>query len=140
MLRLVNALDSLMGLQRAFDEAKKNDYFGMGTTTCGAYPHINIFKEGDSSILTAELAGVKKEDIKLEVKDNLIRVYGERKINYPEGVSVHRLERRNMKFDRTLKLSHRVNMEQIKADFKDGILKVILPVAESEKPKSIAIA
>ena len=140
MLRLVNAMDSLMGLQRAFDDAKKNDYFGLGTPTCGSYPHINIFNVEDASVLTAELAGVKKEDIKIEVKNNLIRIHGERKVHYPENVSIHRVERKNLKFDRTLKLSHRVNIDQIKADFKDGVLTVTLPMAESEKPKSIAIA
>ena len=68
MLRLVNAMDRLMGLQRAFDDAKKNDYFGLGTSTCGGYPHINIFKEGETSVLTAELAGVKKERSKIKKK------------------------------------------------------------------------
>lgn len=140
MLGLVNALDRMMALQQAFDDAKENDYFGLGTTNRGTYPHVNIFKEDNNSILTAELAGVEKDDIKIEVKDNLVRLFGERKIQFPKDASVHRVERRNFNFDRTVKLSHRVDVENIKAEYQNGILKIVLPIAESEKPKEITIS
>ena len=140
MLGFANALDTMLALQRAFDDAKNNDYFGLGTPNRGTYPHVNIFKDGDNSVLTAELAGVEKEDIKIEVKGNLVRLYGERKIQFPKDASVHRVERRNFKFDRTVKLGHRVDMDKIQADYKNGVLKIVMPIAESEKPKEITIS
>lgn len=140
MLGLVNTLDTMMSLQRAFDEARENDYFGLGTPHRGTQPHINIFKSGDTSVLTAELAGVAKDDINIEIKNNLVRISGERKVEFPKDASVHRVERRNYTFDRTVKLGHRVDSDQVQADYKDGVLKVILPMAESEKPKAITIS
>jgi HSP20 family protein len=134
-----NAFDTLVKIQNAVEAAKRSDYFGYSTTHRGVYPFINLFQEGDDTILTAEVPGLKKEDIKLEIRDNLLRISGKREIQYPEKASVHRLERRRYDFDRTIKLPVRVDAGKINAEYKNGILKVVLPRAESDKPKSIEI-
>lgn len=139
--RFSNALEALLALQNAVDSvANRNEYFDLHTTSRGAYPSVDLFQHGDDAILTAELPGVKKEDIKLEIKDNLIRISGERKIEYPEKVSVHRLERRNTTFDRTFRLPHRVELDKVNAEYKDGVLKIRMPRAENDKPKQIKVA
>jgi len=137
--RYSKALDALLSVQEAVEAARRPDYFGFGTTARGSYPAVNLFQEGDNVILTAEIPGLKKEDIKLEIKDDLIRVSGRREVKYPEKASVHRLERRNINFDRTLKLPNTVEAGRVKAEYLNGILKVILPRAESDKPKTIEI-
>lgn len=134
-----NAFDTLVKFQNAVEAARRPDYFGRSTTHRGAYPFINLFQEGDNTIMTAEVPGLEKEDINLEIKDNLLRVSGKRKVAFPEKVSAHRLERRNMNFDRTIKLPVKVDPSQVNAEYKNGILKVVLPRAESDKPKSIEI-
>ena len=134
-----NAFDSLVKFQNAVEAARRPDYFGQSTTHRGAYPFINLFQEGDNTIMTAEVPGLDKKDINLEVKDNLLRISGKRKVEFPEKVSAHRLERRNYNFDRTIKLPVKVDATQINAEYKNGILKVVLPRAESDKPKSIEI-
>ena len=138
--RFSNAFDTLLSVQRAVDAANRSDFFEYSTTARGSTPHVNLFKNGESTVLTAEIPGVKKEDIQLEIKDNLLRIMGERKLDYPEKASAHRVERRNLKFDRTLKLPMKVDVSKTKADFENGILKIVLPMAESDKPKQITIS
>ena len=77
--------------------------------------------------------------ITLEVKNDVLRLAGERKVLHNDEVSVHRQERRNFSFDRTLKLPFNVDESQIKADFKDGLLAVELVHSEQDKPQKIAI-
>jgi HSP20 family protein len=135
----VNAFDRLVKVQNAVEAARRSDYFGQSTTHRGVHPFINLFQDGDNTILTAEVPGLEKEEIDLEIKDNLLRLSGKRKVKFPENASTHRLERRNFNFDRTVKLPVKVDATQINAEYKNGILKVVLPRAESDKPKAIEI-
>ena len=138
--RFSNAFDTLLTVQQALDAARRSDYFEYHTSSRGAYPFVNLFQDGYDTILTAEISGVKKDDINIEVKNNLIRISGKRSVAYPEKASIHRMERKDMAFDRTLKLPARVDASQIKADYKNGVLKVVLPRAEEDKPKMIKVA
>ena len=137
--RIPSAIEALLALQDSVEAARKADYFGLSTTNRGSYPSINLFQDGDDTVLLAEIPGISKEDIELKIKDNLITLSGERKINYPEKSSIHRVERKNHKFSRSMKLNTRVDAEKAVAEYKDGILKVVLPRAESDKPKMIDI-
>jgi HSP20 family protein len=138
--RFSNAFDTLLSVQQALDAARRSDYFEYHTSNRGAYPFINLFQDGYDTILTAEIPGVKKEDINIEVKNNLIRISGKRTAQYPEKSSVHRMERRDVDFDRTLKLPARVDGNKISAEYNNGVLKVVLPRAEEDKPKMIKVA
>ena len=139
MLRFSNALDTLLALQEAVEAAKTSDYFGISTTNRGSYPSVNLFLDGDDTVLMAEVPGVKKDEIKVQIKDNLITLSGERKTEYPEKASYHRIERRGFTFDRTIKLPVKVDMDKVKAEFENGILKVVMPRSERDKPKMIKI-
>lgn len=139
MLSLSNTLDSLLALQEALDVAQDTGYFEGETTNRGVFPPVNIFEKGGDLVLVAELPGINKEDLKLQVKGNSVRLTGERVINYGENISYHRIERNSSKFDRTLKLPINIETNQIKAEYKEGILLVFLPRAESDKPRQIAI-
>ena len=135
-----HAFDRLLSIQKALEAAMKSDYFETATTGRGSYPPVNLFQEDDNVVLTTELPGLKKEDIKIEVKDNLIRVSGKRSIKYPEKAGVHRLERKSRSFDRVLRLPAKVDEDRIKAEYKNGVLTAVLPRAEKDKPKLINVA
>ena len=139
MFRLSSALDTLLALQEAVEAARTSDYFGRSTTSRGTFPSINLFQDGDDTIIMAEVPGVKKDEIQVQIKDNLITISGERKTDYPEKASVHRVERRGFKFNRTMKLPVKVDVVKVKADYESGILKIVMPRAESDKPKMIDI-
>ncbi|MDT8447709.1 MAG: Hsp20/alpha crystallin family protein [bacterium] len=138
MYGLTGAFDALWALQKAFDQAARNDYFGVSTTAAGQ-PPVNLFKDGENTLLTLEIPGVKKEDLSIEVKGNLVRISGQRRLQIPEGASAHRRERSDYRFDRSIRLQHEVDPEQVKAELNDGVLALLLPIKESEKPKSITI-
>ena len=139
MFRFSSALDTLLALQEAVEAARTSDYFGRSTTNRGTFPSINLFQDGDNTVIMAEVPGVKKDEIQVQIKDNLITISGERKTDYPEKASVHRVERRGFKFDRTMKLPVKVDVEKVKADYENGIVKIVMPRAESDKPKMIDI-
>lgn len=139
MLSLSSTLDTLLALQEALDVAQETGYFEGMTTSTGVYPSVNIFEKRGDLVLVAELPGIKKDDLQLQVKGNTVRLAGERVVNYGENISYHRIERNSSKFDRTLKLPINVEEDQVKAEYKDGILVIFLPRAEADKPRRIAI-
>ena len=136
---LSRALDTLLALQEAMENARGESFFGSGTSCYGAYPAVNAFEEGEDIRVTAELPGLKKEDLNLEVKNDLLRISGKRKIEYNKEASIHRLERRNTEFDRTVKIPFQVDIDKVEANFEEGVLSILLPKPEKEKPKQITI-
>jgi HSP20 family protein len=132
-----SALD--IAIQEAVEQARDTNFFESSTSGRGIYPFINVFERTGDLVLTTELPGIEKEELILEVREDVLRLAGARNIKYDEGCSCHRLERKGLKFDRSLKLPFRIESTKIRADYKDGLLTVSLPRAESDKPKQIAI-
>jgi HSP20 family protein len=140
MTPFTDAFESLSNLQRSFERAMSNDLFGMSTTNRGVFPGINVFRNKDEYVLIAELPGVRKDELSIEVHGDQIRLSGERRLDHsPKEVSVHRRERDFGRFDRTFRVPYTVDQDQVRAEFQDGILKVRLPQVEREKPRRVAI-
>jgi len=131
--------EALFALQRALDARHESDWMGESTTGIGSYPPINIFQKGDDFVAVVELPGVSKNDLQIEVKENTIRIFGNKAINYEKEASVHRRERLSGVFDRTLSIPIQINPDAIRAEYRDGVLAVFIPRAESEKPRTIKI-
>jgi HSP20 family protein len=131
--------EALFGLQRALDARLASDWLGDSTASTGAYPPTNVFLQQDDIVAVVELPGVKKSDLQIQAQENWIRISGKKSINYDEGVSLHRRERVSGTFDRTLTVPIRIDPDRIKAEYRDGILALFIPRAESDKPRSIKI-
>jgi HSP20 family protein len=101
-----------------------------------SYPLINVAEDEDNFYVDAKIPGVTMDDIDLTLTENDLVIKGERKS--AEG-SYFRQERGLGAFQRVLGLNAPVDRDKAKASFKDGILSVVLPKAESVKPKKIAI-
>ena len=112
---------------------------GESTAGIGSYPPMNIFQKGDDFVAIVELPGVNKNDLQIEAKENTIRIFGNKAINYEKVASVHRRERLSGVFDRTLSIPVQINPDSIRAECRDGILSLFIPRAESEKPRIIKI-
>jgi HSP20 family protein len=134
-----NTLDALFDFQRALESRLESDWLRGATAGTGAYPPINVFQQGDNLVAIIELAGVNKSDLEIQAKDNTLRISGKKSIAYPEKVSVHRRERLSGSFDRTLTVPIQIDAERIKAEYRDGVLALFIPRAESDKPRSISI-
>jgi HSP20 family protein len=132
-------LDALFDLQRALDASLESDWLRSGTAGAGAFPPINVFQQGDTLVAILEVPGVSKEDLDIQAKDNTIRISGKKVIAYPGSASVHRRERLTGTFDRTLTVPMQIDADGIKAEYRDGVLALSLPRAESDKPRTIRI-
>jgi len=100
---------------------------------------MNVFRRGDDFVLIAEVPGIQKSDLTVQVKSNTLRLAGTKSLNYPEKAGVHRRERLAGRFDRAVTLPVEINADAVKAECHDGILALFLPRAERDKPKSIEV-
>jgi len=104
------------------------------------YPPVNIYSKGDDVIITAELPGLKQEEIDLTITGNSVAIRGERRLEMTDdSARYHRQERRTGSFVRAVQLPEEVDGERAQATYANGILTVTLPRAESSKPRRIQV-
>lgn len=138
--RSADPFRAMLDLQRALASASPPSREGVERTGGRSFPPVNIFRQGDDYVAVAELPGVDKDCLEIQILDNRIRLAGKREIAYEEGHSVHRRERLGGRFDRTFDLPVGIDAEQAKAEFRNGLLAIHLPRAESDKPRSVPIS
>ena len=103
-------------------------------------PSVDLVELENKFILKADMAGMARKDIKVEVVEAQLILKGERKINKPgEGEKYFRLERPYGKFCRIFPLPAEVNCGGVHATLKDGVLEVTLPKAEKHQSRKITI-
>ena len=130
---------TMLALQRALESRFESSWIGRGTAGIGAYPPINMFQQGDDYVAIVELPGIDKKNLNIEAKENTIRISGEKAVAYEQNASLHRRERVSGSFDRTISLPIQIDPDGINAEYRDGVLAVFIPRAESEKPRTIKI-
>lgn len=109
--------------------------------TRNEFPAINYYAQGDDAVVTAELPGVEPERLDVSVVGKTLTISGERPAEaLGEGESCHRRELWHGRFKRTLELPFRVESGRVEARFEKGVLTVVLPRAEDEKPRKIAVS
>lgn len=105
------------------------------------YPSVDVLEGKDAYLIRAELPGMKKEDINVELNDGNLVLSGERKSEKPaEGVEYRHVERVAAKFWRSFSLPETIKRDGIEASYKDGILEIRVPKAEEAKPRQIEIS
>ena len=139
MMMFPDPLETLLNLQRALDTFRDSDWLEAGPSGTGPFPPLNVFRKGDDVVAIVEIPGVKKSDLDVQVKDNALRIAGTKTVAYDEKASLHRRERLEGRFDRTVTLPVAIDSERVKAEYRDGILALYLPRAEHDKPRSIKI-
>ena len=103
-------------------------------------PAVDIRETEGSYILEAELPGIKKEDVHIDVKDGVLNLTGERSYeDKDERDNYTRVERCYGTFHRHFTLPDHVEIDKIDASYKDGVLSVTLPKGEKAKPKLIDV-
>jgi HSP20 family protein len=103
-------------------------------------PAVDVFDERDAVVLKAELAGMKPDDIQIEVEDNVLTIKGERAFNEKvDDERYYRVERRFGSFQRSLALPQGVKADETQAAYEDGILEVRVPKAAAEQPRRIEV-
>jgi HSP20 family protein len=136
----------LVGLQermnRLFDESFRgaarhhDEDWSLGAWS----PAVDIYEQNGNIVLKAELPGVDRKDVDVRVENNVLTLRGERKVEGEvKKESYHRVERSYGTFLRSFTLPSVLDTDKIKADFKDGVLRLTLPKKEEAKPKQISI-
>ncbi len=119
-----------------FRSDSENDELRMGSW----YPAVDMFDDGETIVIKAELPGMDKKDISVDIEDRVLTLSGERSYdNEVKEESYYRRERAFGTFKRSFNLPADVDSDKIKADFKDGVLKVEIPKPEEKKPKQITV-
>jgi len=128
-------------LQR--DMMRSFDRLGMGPGPArGApFPPVNLYETTQGYVLTAEIPGVKSEDLEVSVEAERVTIGGKRAIEYASdgSTSLHRRERQAGVFRRAFNLPEPADPEKTEAVCRHGILMVRLPKAESHQPRHISV-
>jgi len=126
-------------IDRLFD-SPFNELTHSSQILSGWTPPVDLFEDKDNFIVRAELSGMKKEEIDLTLHDGSLSISGERKAEDKyHDAEVCRAERFFGRFQRTITFPTQIAGDQVKAQYKDGILTVKLPKAEEAKPKNIEV-
>jgi HSP20 family protein len=128
-------------MNRLFDDAGRgwrNDESAAATTTWS--PAVDIFETEGEIVVKAELPGMERKDIALNLEKNVLTLKGERRFEKEtKDENYHRIERSYGAFSRAFSIPATVDDEKIRADYKDGVLKIVLPKKEHAMPKQIRI-
>jgi HSP20 family protein len=103
-------------------------------------PAVDIQENDNEFVVKADLPDVKKEDVKVHLEDGVLAIEGERRQDKEEtGKRFHRVEREYGRFVRRFAMPTEIDPEQVRAEFKEGVLNVVLPKAPAAKPKVIDV-
>jgi len=103
-------------------------------------PLVDITEDDKEYLIKAELPEIKKEDVKLNIHNDVLSISGERKYEKEEkGKKYHRVERAYGSFTRSFTLPDDADASKVAAEYRDGVLKVHLPKSEKAKPKTIEV-
>jgi HSP20 family protein len=131
-------VDSLQSeVNRVFDA-----FFGTagGTRSRRWVPAMDLVETEDHLVLRADLPGLSREDVELEIKDGVLTVSGERRADHEEkSEGYYRVERAFGRFSRSLTLPDGIDADSVAAEFDDGVLEVRIPKPEQRKPHRVAI-
>jgi HSP20 family protein len=130
-----SVLDELVGMQDQMN--RMLDEWG---TWAAAYPRINLAASENEAVVQAELPGMAPQNMDVSVDGDLLTIGGKREREpLPADARLFKKERPSGEFSRTVQLPFAADPRAIKASFKNGILTVVLPRAEADKPHRIRI-
>ena len=127
-------------INRIFEESFPAHTKEGEVSLCDWRPTVDTYEEDDTIVINAELPGVNKDDVTIDIKDNVLTIKGVR--NYEQEVkeeNYYRQERCYGKFHRAFTLPDAVDPNKIEASYKDGVLKIKIPKAEESSSKKIEI-
>jgi HSP20 family protein len=107
----------------------------------GWRPVVDIYESDTAVVLKVDLPGTKKEDVSVEVADNVLTIKGERRVDSEvKEESYYRREISYGSFSRSFNLQYAVKPDKIRARFKNGVLEIEIPKPEEEKPKQVNVS
>jgi HSP20 family protein len=102
-------------------------------------PSVDILEKEGNLVLRAEVPGMNQKDIELKLEGNVLTLKGERKLAEQDQNQYHRLETFYGNFSRSFTLPETVDRDNIKADYRDGVLTITIPQKPEVKPRAIPV-
>jgi len=137
-----NRDDFLTPFDKMFDQMVSTHYpdiaksVGVNPMQGSAYPKVNVYEYDDRVGIIAEIPGLDKKQLRVEVEDGILTIAGDKHSAFEnDGAKVLRRELKQSSFKRQFELGELLDGENISADFKDGILSVSVPKLEPKQPK-----
>lgn len=116
------------------------DYSPTRYRSAPSYPAMNLWADEESVIIRAELPGLKPDDLNISIDEGDLSLSGRRTPEeMPEDATYHRQERNYGSFTRSIRLPFKIEADDVEATMKNGVLTLMLPRAEEDKPKKITI-
>ena len=127
-------------MNRLFEDASRNWKSDEPASTTTWSPAVDIFETESEIVVKAEVPGMERKDITLNLENNVLTLKGERRfLKEAKEENYHRIERSYGGFSRAFSIPATVDEEKIRADYQDGVLKIVLPKKEQLRPKQIKI-
>lgn len=134
--RLWDLFDLRTDLDEIFDELMESPFFSAPSLAVG-FPPVDIAETESEVIAKVEIPGVDPKDLEVQVTEDNLTIKGEVKDEWEEkDVGYYARERYYGTFERTLPLPAKVKQDEVKAQYRDGILNITLPKVEPSKPKA----
>jgi HSP20 family protein len=128
-------------INRLFEDAFPRAAETEEDLVCAWRPVVDIYETEQGGVIMVDLPGVNKEDVSVEVKENVLTIQGERKPEMQvENELYYRRERACGTFQRSFSFRSVIAPDTIKASFRNGVLKVEIPKPEEEKPKKVSVS
>lgn len=135
----VNPARRLLDMERMFDDFFNQDT-AMQERLSPVLPYLNVEENEEAFYVSAEIPGMKKDDIKIAFQDNVLTISGEKKEEKKhKEKNYHRIERSFGKFSRSVNIPAGVMLDKIEAEYENGVLYITIPKAEEAKPKMIEV-
>jgi HSP20 family protein len=113
------------------------EMFDQGTWS----PVVDIYDKKDSIVIKAEVPGLEKSDFSVTIKENILTIKGEKRQETEVNEDTfHRVERSSGSFHRSFTLPKTVDQDKLKAEYKNGVLEIVLPKVPEAKPKQIEVS
>ena len=127
-------------LNRRWGDAMRG-FYGNDSENRMIAPAMDVAETADELVLTAELPGLPKDELKITIEDGVLTISGEKKLEKEEKAKdYHVVERRYGKFHREVTLPSQVDASKAEASFEDGVLRIRVPKAETAKPRELKIS
>ena len=116
------------------------DQVGVTPYSNSAYPKVNVYEYDDKVGIVAEIPGLSKKQIKVDVEDNILTISGDKHSVWDDAkAKVLRRELKQSSFKRSFTLGELLNGDDISANFKEGVLSIEIPKSVPEKPKKHSV-
>lgn len=132
----------VMGLRKSIDSLFRDMLDGseVNDIASGWSPRVDIHEDDGNFVFTADLPGVKKEDISITTEDNILTIKGKKEIDRDErNKNYHRIERFSGEYERSFRLPNSIDTDKINAKFKDGELVISIPKKPEARKKEVKV-